>query len=241
MSKLMLFFDFDGTLSPIVKNPEEAFIPDKVRSWLERLSKNKEYIIAVVTGRSLQDIRKRVGLKNIIYASNHGMEVYYRGRFLLRKGDIYKRPLKNLEKELIRELSGTPNIYIENKGLSIAIHLRRVRKQYHAEVKRIVKMAVEPWLKRHKLQLTGGKMLLEVRPVLWDKGKAVLWMWKRFAPNHLPVYIGDDVTDEDAFRAIGDAGITVKVGRKATLAGFCLRNHKDVWAFLAALDRALRA
>src|SRR3990172_9849718 len=146
MRKIFLFLDFDGTLSPIVENPEEAFIPDKVKGWIKRLSKDKNYKIAIVTGRSLQDIRKRVGLKNIVYAANHGMEVYYRGRFLLRKGDIYKRPLKNLEKELIRELSGTPNIYIENKGLSIAIHLRRVRKQYHAEVKRIVKMAVEPWL-----------------------------------------------------------------------------------------------
>lgn len=214
MSKLMLMLDFDGTLSPIVKNPEKAYVPDKVKGWLERLAEDKNHKIAIVTGRSLKDIRKRVGLKNIIYASNHGMEVYYRGRFLLRKGDIFKRPLKSLEKELTKKLSEIPNIYIENKGLSLAVHLRRVDKKYHKEVRRIVRMAVEPWLKRYKLRMTGGKMLLEVKPLLWDKGKAVLWMWKRFAPKHLPVYIGDDITDEDAFLALRHYGITIRIGKK---------------------------
>ncbi|MEK7313922.1 MAG: trehalose-phosphatase [Deltaproteobacteria bacterium] len=214
MIRFMLMFDFDGTLSPIVRNPEEAFIPDKVRNWFERLSKNKECIIAIVTGRSLKDIRKRAGLNNVIYASNHGMEVYYRGRFLLRKGDACKRPLKSLEKELIEKLSGIPNVHIENKGLSLAVHLRRVGKRYHKKAAKIVKTAVTPWLKPHKFRLTGGKMLLEVRPLSWDKGKAVLWMWKRFAPKGLPVYIGDDVTDEDAFFALRPYGITIRIGKK---------------------------
>ena len=189
MTKTFLFLDFDGTLSPIVENPEAAFIPDKVMRWLERLSCNKSLKVAVVTGRSLKDIMKRVGLKDLIYAANHGMEVYHRRKFLLRKGGMYKIPLKRLEKELMRNLSAIPGVYVENKGLSLAIHLRRVRKRYHAKVKRIVNIAVEPWFRRYKLRLTGGKMLLEVRPLFWNKGKAVLWMWKRLAPKYLPVYI----------------------------------------------------
>ena len=214
MRKIFLFLDFDGTLSPIVENPEEAFIPDKVKGWLRRLSKDKNYKIAIVTGRSLKDIRKRVGLRNIVYASNHGMEVYYRGRLLLRKGVIYKRPIRSLEKILIRELSEIPNVYLENKGLSIAVHLRRVKKQHRKKAARIVRIVVEPWFKRYKFLLTGGKMLLEVRPLLWDKGKAVLWMWKRFAPKRLPIYVGDDVTDEDAFLALRPYGMTVRIGKK---------------------------
>ena len=157
---------------------------------------------------------KRVGLKDLIYAANHGMEVYHRRKFLLRKGGMYKIPLKRLEKELMRNLSAIPGVYVENKGLSLAIHLRRVRKRYHAKVKRIVNIAVEPWFRRYKLRLTGGKMLLEVRPLFWNKGKAVLWMWKRLAPKYLPVYIGDDVTDEDAFSALRPYGITIRIGGK---------------------------
>lgn len=211
---MILFLDFDGTLSPIVKNPEEAFVPEKARAWLERLSRDKDLKVAVVTGRSLKDIRKRVGLKNIIYASNHGMEVYYGGRFLLRKGARYKKPLKQLEKELLQELSEIPNIHVENKGLSLAVHLRRATKQHRMEAVRAVRRAVGPWLKRYGLRLAGGKMLLEVRPLVWDKGRAVLWLWKRLAPESLPVYIGDDVTDEDAFSALRPYGITIRVGKR---------------------------
>src|SRR3989304_667360 len=110
--KIALFFDFDGTLSPIVENPEEAVIPDKVKGWLKRLSEDKNNKIAIVKGRALKDIKKRGGLKDVIYASNHGMEVYYRGRFLLRKGAMYRKPLKGLEVELTKKLSGIPCIHI---------------------------------------------------------------------------------------------------------------------------------
>lgn len=214
ISRLLFLLDFDGTLSPIVENPEDAYLPDRVKGWIKGLSEDKNCKIAIVTGRALRDIRARVGLENIIYASNHGMEVYYRGRLLLRKGDIYRRPLKSLGKKLGEELSGIPDVYLENKGLSLAVHLRRVDKRHRRSAVKTVRAVVGPWLRRYKLRLTGGKMLLEVRPLLWDKGKAVLWIWKRFAPKCLPVYVGDDVTDEDAFLALRPYGITIRIGKK---------------------------
>ena len=82
-------------------------------------------------------------------------------------------------------------------------------------VKDIVRTKVGPLLEKYGLQLTRGKMLMEVRPALhWNKGKAVLWIWRRLAPKYVPFYIGDDVTDEDAFSALRPYGITVRIGRK---------------------------
>ena len=212
---IILFLDFDGTLSPIVDDPMGAAIPDKIYTWLKKLSRKRGIKIGIVTGRSMQDIRKRVGLKNIIYAANHGMEVYYKGRFILRKGRTYRRPLALIAHRLIKELSAIPDIYIENKGLSIAVHLRRVKGNYHIRVQSIIRATTRPLLKKYGLQLTGGKMLMEVRPALhWNKGKAVLWIWRRIAPGYVPFYIGDDSTDEDAFSALRPCGITVRIGRK---------------------------
>lgn len=213
---IILFLDFDGTLSPIVDDPMSAAISDDISAWLRSLSQKRKIKIGIITGRSMQDVRKRVGLKNIIYAANHGMEVYYKGHFILRKGSIYRRPLALITKRLMKELSVIPDIYIENKGLSVAVHLRRVKRNYHRKVKNLVKIIVESWLKKYGLQLTSGKMLMEVRPVFhWNKGKAVLWIWRRLAPGYVPFYVGDDATDEDAFLALKPYGITVRIGTKA--------------------------
>lgn len=212
---MLLMFDFDGTLAPIAPTPEDAVLPAEVRAWLSALSRRKGVRVAIVTGRSLPDIRKKVRLRNIIYAANHGMEIASRGRMLLSKGAAYRRPLKRLAAKLRAALADIPGVLVEFKGLSVAVHWRRVPQRLQGEVRRRVRRVAGLKLGESGLSLTLGKKLLEVRPAhCWNKGKAALWIWKRCASGSLPIYVGDDITDEDAFRALRFRGVTIRVGRK---------------------------
>lgn len=214
-SRILLLLDFDGTLAPIVKEPSKAVLPAKIKQWLTKLSSRKGIKVGIVTGRSLEDIRKRVGLKNLIYAANHGMEIFYNGKFLLRKGLAYKKPLRVLAGELRDSLSNIAGVIVENKGLSVAVHFRKTNVKRRPAVKKIVKKLSKPYLEKHKLQLTTGKMILEIRPAkLWNKGKAVLWIWTRLSPKYTPIYIGDDATDEEAFKALRPHGSTIRIGKR---------------------------
>ena len=212
---IFLFLDFDGTLSRIVSHPQDAIIKPEAKKWLKALLKKRHIKIAIVTGRSLSDICHRLKLGGLYYIANHGMEIFYKRRFLLKRGRQFEKPLNSFGDEAISTLAHIPGIFIEEKGLSVAVHFRRVERKYHRIVKNIVHEIASPFVKKHNLQLTKGKMLLELRPAhFWDKGEAVKWLLKRTAPRHFPIYIGDDITDEDAFRVLKTHGVTIRVGRK---------------------------
>lgn len=214
-SKILLLLDFDGTLSPIVSNPNKATLPARTKQWLKSLLKEKHIKTAIVTGRALPDIQRRVGLKGLIYAANHGLEICNDGQTLLSKGKKFLRPIAAIEARVRRELSTVPGIIIEMKGTSLSIHYRMVKstalqKHVITQTKRLLRGQ----LRKNGLQLTAGKKVLEVRPQLfWNKGKAALWIWRHLAPNALPIYVGDDTTDEDAFSALRPYGITILIGR----------------------------
>lgn len=215
LRKVILFLDFDGTLSPIVKDPEGAVLPQAIRKWLKTLSRRDGVKIAVVTGRTLADIRKKIGIKDIIYAANHGMEISHGGHLVFSGGKRFRGPLSRLAQKLLIALSEVPKVFVEDKRLSVAVHYRRVKKSLHGRVGSIVAHISNTWMKKYGFTLTRGKRVLEVRPaVQWNKGKAVLWIWRRYAPHHLPVYVGDDTTDEDAFRALRPYGVTIRIGKK---------------------------
>lgn len=211
---IILFLDFDGTLSPIVRDPKDAILPPDIKHWLRTLSRRNDVKIGIVTGRSLADIKRRVGLKKLIYAANHGMEIFYNGKYLLRKGRFYKKPINLLANDLRDSFSDISGVIVENKGLSVAVHFRKTNAKQRTTVKRIVTKLSKPFLKKYKLQLTSGKMILEIRPAkFWNKGDAVLWMWRKLAPKYAPIYVGDDMTDEDAFLAIKPCGLGIRIGK----------------------------
>jgi trehalose-phosphatase len=237
---IMLFLDYDGTLTPIVETPDKAIISKQTKELLEKLSKSSRCKVAIISGRALKDIKNRVGVKNIIYVGNHGSEI--EGPKIKFESPIsprHKAILKQIKIELTKKLSSIRGVIIEDKGLSLSVHYRLVDRKRIPLVKTILHEAVNLYLGRNKIKVKSGKMVLEVRlPGEWDKGKVVLWLLarERFAvreKSFVPIYIGDDKTDEDAFKALRNKGWTIFVGNpKPSYAQYYLRNTREVTELL---------
>ncbi|HLS27977.1 MAG TPA: trehalose-phosphatase [Opitutales bacterium] len=241
-SRIIVFLDYDGTLSPIVEDPKKAVIDKETRRAIARLAKH--CTVAIISGRDLADVRKRVGLPNLAYAGSHGFDISAPGG-LRKKADEVERFLPLLddaEKELREKAASIEGSYIERKKFSIAIHSRRVPEPERPRIEKIVE---EVHSNYPDLRKTSGKMVFELQPsVDWDKGKAVLWLLKVLqidADTSLPIYIGDDITDEDAFRVLPShgVGIVVKGGTHQTLAQYALADTEAVKNFLARLTAEL--
>jgi trehalose 6-phosphate phosphatase len=200
--RLILLLDFDGTLAPIVDRPELAAMPDRTRRALRRLMGMDGVTVAVVSGRGLADVRERAALPDIAYAGNHGMEIEGAGLHRIHPQAAAARPeLEAVAAVIEPALEGIDGAFLEDKGLTLSIHYRMAPDRAE-EVREIV---LEAAAGRPSLVVTEGKMVLEVRPrVEWHKGRAVLFLLQQMQPpKAAPVlYLGDDRTDEDAFRAL---------------------------------------
>ena len=232
-----VFLDYDGTLTPIVDRPEEARLPEEVRALVARLAALCP--LAVVSGRDLPDVRARVGL-DVYYAGSHGFDIAGPG------GTLHTPPqavaaepvLGAVERELRAALAAIAGAHVERKRFSVATHYRLVRTAEVAAVER----AVNAVRARHAgLRRGRGKKVIELLPDIgWDKGAAVLWLLGALDLDDaegLPIYVGDDLTDERAFRALASRGLGILVRDKPrpTLARYRLRDPAEVRAFLATL------
>lgn len=243
---IFLFLDYDGTLTSISETPEKATIPVKAKMLLERLSKNPKFKIAIISGRVLRDVKNKVGLKNIIYAGNHGLELEGpKIRFKAPIPEGYKSILNQIKNRLKKKLSQVKGAFVEDKCFSLSLHYRLVDKKDIPKVKIIFHEIVILFKIQNKIRTKSGKMVFEIRPPInWDKGKAVLWLLARqcFSLRNkkqkiFPIYIGDDVTDEDAFKVLRNKGLTIFVGRpKTSYAEYFLKDTKEVIRFLKNLN-----
>jgi alpha,alpha-trehalase len=240
--RLAAFLDYDGTLTPIVARPELAALPAETRGALRRLSTLAT--VAVVSGRALDDVRALVGLEDLHYAGNHGLEIRGPGGSSLsyEVGDEFVPALREAARRLGASASRVAGAWVEDKGRSLSVHYRQVAEQDVGGLERAVDAVVlaDPLLRKHH-----GKKVFEVRPrVEWDKGRAVVWLLEALGlggPETLPLYVGDDVTDEDAFRALAGPGVGVRVGDSAlpTWADYTLRDPSEVRRFLEVLAERL--
>lgn len=239
--QLAVFLDFDGTLAPIVDRPELAGIDPPTRDAVERLA--RLCTVAVVSGRDVDDVRARAGIKGIYYAGSHGFDIVGPGGLHQQhaKGVEALPALDAAERELRSAVAAIDGALVERKRFSIATHYRLVAESDWPAVEN----AVDQALRRHPgLRKGHGKKVFELQPDIdWDKGAAVDWLLHKLeldTPDVLPTYIGDDVTDEDALRALAGRGlgIVVQDEPRPTAARYRLRDPDQVRVFLEALAEA---
>jgi trehalose 6-phosphate phosphatase len=241
---LFLFLDYDGTLTPIVSRPELALCPSEVKRHLEELRDLPRVYLAIISGRSLEDLREKVGVSNIIYVGNHGLEIEYpNGSHKKILSSARTSELKRITQNLQNSLKEIPGILFEEKGPILSIHYRNVPQKFFVQIPQKLEEELSQWKDRWKM--ASGKMVLEIRPkVNFHKGKAVREILKTFPSlGLLPFYLGDDQTDEDAFRVLKGQGISVFIGPGTLPSGvdFFLRNPKEVQEFLFRCQEVRRA
>ena len=229
----LLFLDFDGTLVPITDKPFECELSPNVRATLSALSAVMP--VAVVSGRQLADLAPRIGVDEVALAGNHGFEITGTG-FDFREPTAVAQAgeLSANIGELRAALEFIPGAWVQDKTLTATVHHRESPNERVPEVERIVHEVTGPHLTAGRFVLRPGKDVLEIRPgVDWHKGRAVEWLARKFAvPDPYPIFVGDDLTDEDAFAAITN-GLTVLVGPdRPTAARFRVDSPADVAAFL---------
>ncbi|HXY68152.1 MAG TPA: bifunctional alpha,alpha-trehalose-phosphate synthase (UDP-forming)/trehalose-phosphatase [Gemmatimonadales bacterium] len=207
-----LFLDYDGTLTPLVPRPEDATLSDAARATLEQAARTPNLDTVIVSGRALDDVRRLVGIAGLTYVGNHGFEI--EGPGLSFRHDRTDRFLAALERAAVDlEALRIPGARVERKGITLSCHLREVPPDERAAAEQ----AVEAVLRRHRLRVALGHEVLEARPGIdWHKGRAVLHVLVRRHGADWPsrvraLYIGDDVSDEDAFRSLRGIGRSICV------------------------------
>lgn len=232
---IALFLDFDGTLVPIQKDPAQCFLSGRIKKQLKLIADSTHFYIIILSGRSLSDIKKRVGIKKIYYGGNHGLDISGSGmRYTHPEAQKTKSIINAIERRLKKEIAKIKGAWLENKKYSLSLHFRSVTATDIPLIKKIFRNTVDEFLKKNLLSVIKGKKVLELVPaVSWDKGKAVFLILQRLKHKCLPIYIGDDQTDETAFRALNKKGITIRVGKSAkTDASYYLKSQREVSEFL---------
>jgi alpha,alpha-trehalase len=233
-----VFLDYDGTLTPIVEDPNNATLPDRTKKVIKRLIEH--YSVAVISGRDLSDVQDMVGIGSIAYAGSHGFDIVgpggrYRNQEM---GERFLPALKRAEAEMRKAIRDIPGAKLEHKRFAITVHYRQVG---NANINTVRQRFDNVSSRYPELRKSGGKKVIELRPNIdWDKGKALLYLLETLYTDSgriLPLYIGDDITDEDAFRAIGAQGVAIAVGneKRQTAAHYKLRDPGEVTKFLQEL------
>ena len=244
-TRTLLLSDYDGTLTPIVRRPDEAMLSSEVREKLRALANKPSFSVGIISGRPLPEIKAMVGIEGIYYAGNHGLEIEGPDlKFTNPAAEVAQGQIKDLTKLLSTKLGKIEGVIIEDKRFTLSIHYRLVNKKEVDAIAQIFCQIISPLLRAKKIKVTSGKKVWEIRPPIdWHKGKAVETIMKTLKAqlecDQLSiVYLGDDTTDEDAFRVIHrPEGWSIFVGpkNKSSNADYFLASTSEVMTLLSRL------
>ncbi|XP_017239694.2 probable trehalose-phosphate phosphatase H [Daucus carota subsp. sativus] len=263
---IVVFLDYDGTLSPIVSDPDRAFMSNPMRSAVQEVSRH--FPTAIISGRSRNKVYEFVKLKEVLYAGSHGMDIMgppqqantsYGGKYETRTLDendqefVTFQPaqeflpqIEKMLKKLEKKTGEIDGVMIEDNRFCISVHYRHVKEQDYQKLEKLVERILKEYPKFH---MTRGKKVLEIRPsIKWNKGHALEYLLETLGftsssdnDDAVPLYIGDDKTDEDAFNVLKSRGagfpIIVTSKPRQTAASYSLRDPSEVLSFLIRMAR----
>ncbi|MFA5069065.1 MAG: trehalose-phosphatase [Candidatus Omnitrophota bacterium] len=242
---LHIFLDYDGTLAPITQRPEHAIMSDAARTILRTLIKSEGVTVSIVSGRALSHVRRFVGLRGVNYAGCHGLETQNASAGLPAIDRTGVRScIRSVRRLLERKLPGVvdpDSVDIEDKGLILSLHYRRAEPSRVKGLREVFLTASMPYVISGKMVVLKNKKVFELRPsTKWDKGLYCMHVLRQSRKRPLPVYVGDDKTDETAFKVLRHIGITVfvKGERKTSSAEFYVHSTNEVINLLRLIARA---
>ncbi len=216
---VLMIADYDGTLSPMVGEPSDAWLSAGVRDDLRSLATCPRVRLTIISGRDLTDLRARVGVPDAIYAGCHGLEVDGPDMaFSHPEAEAQRDSLRMIGLALNQRIPSVEGMRVEVKRLGLAIHYRDVPSSSMHEVETELARAIQR--NGHRLKIFHGIKVIEILPqVGWNKGRCALWIREavqRLSPRPvMTLYMGDDWTDEHAFEALEGQAITIKIGGAA--------------------------
>lgn len=249
--QIVMFLDYDGTLSPIVADPDRAYMSEAMRKTVRKLA--RYFPTAIVSGRCRDKVYNFVRLAELYYAGSHGMDIkgpakgskYLKGSqaVLFQPASEFLPMIHEVYKRLLEKTKSIMGAKVEHNKFCLSVHFRCVDEKKWSELAHEVRSVLKEY---PKLRLTPGRKVLEIRPTIkWDKGKALEFLLESLGlancTDVFPVYIGDDRTDEDAFKVLRDRGqgfgILVSKLAKETNASYYLQEPSEVMDFLQRLVR----
>jgi trehalose 6-phosphate phosphatase len=239
-----VFTDYDGVLTPIVDRPEDARMSPSMRKVLLELA--RRCAVCVVSGRDRAVVQELMGVHDLVVAGSHGFDIWHPERGVLQHEAAtgFEDLVEDITATLSDEVGGLAGVSVEPKRASVAVHYRLADDSAREKVAVVVRDLLAS--RRDELKLTPGKMVYELQPKLdWNKGRAVDYLIDTLGlagPRLVPLYLGDDVTDEDAFRVLRGRGVPIYVGRldeldRDTQAEFTLDSVDEVQELLDGLAR----
>jgi trehalose-phosphatase len=239
---ILLMLDFDGTLVPLMPRPQDVYVDAELIRLLEALNALQNVWVVIVSGRAMADLREKLPVVNVSMVASHG------GEWFLPDHEYNRERLDPhiasrfavIEEKLRRRLQEWPGCLLEVKPFGLAVHYRCASNHTSRSIVHEIVSVATPVIEDGSAELVNGDAVVEIRAAGINKGKAVQKLLSLAEDRCLPVYVGDDRSDEDAFRTLRGLGVTIRVGREdnPTEAEY---TTNDTDAVRTLLKRCLRA